>query len=72
MKAYGRFGGIDPPILKLCNSGKHFTPGERVLGISRIGSWVETRTSLEALDKREISYPYQESNHDSSVLQPIV
>jgi len=45
--------------------------GEEYPGVYWIARWVRPRASLGFLEKREISCPSQESNHDSSNTQPL-
>jgi hypothetical protein len=46
-------------------------PGPRDPGTQRIGGWVGPRGGLDAIEKRKISYSCQESNSDSSAIQPV-
>jgi hypothetical protein len=48
-----------------------FTPGERSLGTHLVESWVSPRTGLDAVEKRKISSPRQESNLRTPIVQPI-
>jgi hypothetical protein len=41
-------------------------PRERAPGTQWIGGWVGLRAGLDALEKRKMSYPCQESNLNSS------
>jgi hypothetical protein len=36
-----------------------------------IGGWVDPTASPDDIDKRKISFPYRQSNPDSSVIHPI-
>jgi hypothetical protein len=49
----------------------HFTPRETAR-THCIGSWVGRRGGLDFKEKGNISFPYWESNPDSSVVQPVV
>ena len=42
-----------------------------VAGAYYTGGWVGSRAALNAFEKTNISRPYQESNHDSLVVQPV-
>jgi hypothetical protein len=46
------------------------TPGERILSTYSTGGWMGPRASLDAVEKRKISYPCQELNSSSSAIQP--
>jgi hypothetical protein len=48
-----------------------FCPGESVPDTHWTGSWVGPRISLNILEKREISCPFQKLKTNYSVLQPI-
>jgi hypothetical protein len=50
---------------------RRFIPGERAPGTKFIGGCMDAKASLEVMEKKEISCPYQESNLNSSVVQPI-
>jgi hypothetical protein len=47
-----------------------FTPGVIPPG-SRFIGWVDPRAGLDEVQKRENSLPYQDSNSDPSVVQPV-
>jgi hypothetical protein len=47
------------------------TLGERESGAYWIGRWEGLRAGLDVKEKRKISCSYQESNLDSSVVQPV-
>jgi hypothetical protein len=55
----------------LTSSLTYFTPKERGHGTHKIWGWVDRRASLDAVEERKISQPHQESNSDSSAVQPI-
>jgi hypothetical protein len=46
----------------------HFTPWERAPSAQGIGCWVSPRASLDAMGKRKISCPCQESSSNSPVI----
>jgi hypothetical protein len=46
-----------------------FTPGERAPGNSCIGGWVGPRAGLDAVEKRKIPSPLQESNPQTPIVQ---
>jgi hypothetical protein len=46
----------------------HFAPGQSAY--SWIGRWMSPRAGLDTLEKRKISCPWCELNHDSSDIQP--
>jgi hypothetical protein len=73
-------GGIAPHILLTLalDGGEwsasypgHFTPRERAPGNHWIGGWVGPRAVLDALVKRKIPSPHQDSNPRTPILQPI-
>jgi hypothetical protein len=45
-----------------------FTQDELAPGTHWIGGWLGPRTGLEAMEKKEITWPCQESNHDSKII----
>jgi hypothetical protein len=78
MKAYGE---VDVPIHIFLNStlagGERsasrpgrYTPGEKAPGTHLIGGWVGPRAGLDGVKKRKF-LNYQDSNSDSSVVQPV-
>ena len=46
-----------------------FTPGEGVHITYRIGGYMGPKACLNTMKKRQISYFFRESNHDSLVVQ---
>jgi hypothetical protein len=48
-----------------------FTPMERAHGIYRIEGWVGPRAVLNAVVKRKIPSPLQESNPRTPIVQPV-
>jgi hypothetical protein len=48
-----------------------FTPGEAAPSTHCIGGWMGLRAGIDIMEKRKISYPYQELNSYFSVIQPI-
>jgi hypothetical protein len=48
-----------------------FTPRKGVLGTHWIGGWVGPRAVLDAVVKRKIPSPRQESNPRTLIMQPI-
>jgi hypothetical protein len=49
-----------------------FTPKERAPGTHWIGGWVGLRAGLDAVVRREIPSPYQESNPHHPARSPVV
>jgi hypothetical protein len=49
----------------------HFTHRERAPGTHWIGGWVGPRAVLDAVVKRKIHCPCQESNPSTPIVQPI-
>jgi hypothetical protein len=47
----------------------NFTPRERTLSVKNIGGWADTKTGLDCVEKRKISYILRESNPEFSVIQ---
>jgi hypothetical protein len=62
MKSYRRRAGLVPLILN---------PGERAPGVYSLGGWVDLRAGVDAVEKRQITFPCRDSNCDSSVLYPL-
>jgi hypothetical protein len=48
-----------------------FTPRERATGTHWIGGWVGPRAVLDAVMKRKIPSPRQESNPRTPIIQPV-
>jgi hypothetical protein len=59
---YRRRAGLVPLILN---------PGERAPDIYSLGGWAELRVGVDAVEKRQITCPYWDSNRDSCVLYPL-
>jgi hypothetical protein len=49
----------------------HFSAGEIAPVTHCTEGWVDPKASLDVMEKGKISCPYQESNSDSQVLQPL-
>jgi hypothetical protein len=47
-----------------------FSPGKTAPGTHWIGGWVDPRTSLDEVEKKD-SWPYRDSNSELSVVQPV-
>jgi hypothetical protein len=69
---------IAPPFLTSALDGgewsasrpRRFTPEETALGTHCLGDWVGPTADMDVMERRKISFPYQESNPDSSAVQP--
>jgi hypothetical protein len=62
MKAYSLASALDGSEGSASRRGR-FTPLERAPYTHFIGGWVGPRVSLDAVVKRKISSPCQDSNH---------
>jgi hypothetical protein len=80
MKAYWGSGGISPPILltSALDGGEwsasrpgRFTSKERAPGTNWIEGWVGPRAVLDAVVKRKIPSPRQESNSRTPIVQTV-
>jgi hypothetical protein len=77
---YGGSAGIAPPFLTLALDGVkwtasrscRFTPWENAPDVHCVGGWAGLRTSLGVVENRKMSCTCQESNPNSSTVQPIV
>jgi hypothetical protein len=73
MEAYWGNGGIAPRTDSALDGGEwsvsrpgRFTPRERAPGTHCIGGWMGPRAGLDAVVRRKIRNPYQDSNPRSS------
>jgi hypothetical protein len=64
MSVYWESGGIASRLGR-------FTPRERAPGTQCIGGWVGPRAVRDAMVKREIPSPRQESNPRTPIVQPV-
>jgi hypothetical protein len=55
----------------LASRPSRFTPRERALGTDWIGGWLGPRAVLDAVVKRKIPSPCQESKPRTPIVQPV-